>query len=263
MKHMPRRKITVAVTALNAIDSPGPGMAVIRALREARDFETRIIGLSYESLEPGIYMKDMVDKTYQIPYPSAGSDVLLARLKYIHAREKIDVIIPNFDSELLNFIKVSEKLEAIGIHSFLPTAKQLESRDKTSLFHFCQKHTFNTPQDRIVYKASEINKAVDELEHALRLPGWRRERWIRGASRVAQRIAAGSAQYRQDVRPPRDRRQREALIRMLERGAEGSVETAGAPAVRRPNWGRAHGPDRVAALRPLGECARRPVPHRT
>ena len=163
MNNIPRRKITAAVTALNAIDSPGPGMAVIRALREAPEFETRIIGLSYESLEPGIYMKDMVDKTYQIPYPSAGSDVLFARLKHIHSREKIDVIIPNFDSELLNFIKISEKLKALGISSFLPTAKQLESRDKISLYRFCQKHKFNTPKDRIIYKSSEINKAVEEL----------------------------------------------------------------------------------------------------
>jgi carbamoyl-phosphate synthase large subunit len=32
---MNKRKITVAVTALNAIDSPGPGVSVIRGLKEA------------------------------------------------------------------------------------------------------------------------------------------------------------------------------------------------------------------------------------
>ena len=46
--------LTVAVTGLNAIDSPGPGVAVIRALREGFPDRVRIIGLSYETMEPGI-----------------------------------------------------------------------------------------------------------------------------------------------------------------------------------------------------------------
>ncbi len=69
--------LTVAVTGLNAIDSPGPGVAVIRALREGFPDRVRIIGLSYETMEPGIYLHNIVDKTYQIPYPSAGTEALL------------------------------------------------------------------------------------------------------------------------------------------------------------------------------------------
>ena len=78
------KKLTIGVTGLNAIDSPGPGIAVIRGLREATSLDVRIIGLAYESLEPGIYMHDHIDKTYQIPYPSAGTGSLLTRLQYIH-----------------------------------------------------------------------------------------------------------------------------------------------------------------------------------
>ena len=76
------KKLVIGVTALNAIDSPGPGVAVIRAIRECKDFEVRIIGLAYEAMEPGLYMHDLVDKTYQIPYPSGGTEPLLARLEY-------------------------------------------------------------------------------------------------------------------------------------------------------------------------------------
>ncbi len=50
---MTKQKLTIAVTGLNAIDSPGPGVPVSRALKEADSFDARIIGLSYESLEPG------------------------------------------------------------------------------------------------------------------------------------------------------------------------------------------------------------------
>ena len=76
---------TIAVTGLNAVDNPGPGIPVIRGLREAKSFNVRIIGLAYESLEPGIFMHDIVDKTYHIPYPSAGTQFLYERIDYIHS----------------------------------------------------------------------------------------------------------------------------------------------------------------------------------
>ena len=38
--------ITVAVTGLNNIDSPGPGIPVIRALKESERYNVRILGLS-------------------------------------------------------------------------------------------------------------------------------------------------------------------------------------------------------------------------
>ena len=101
------KPLVIAVTGLNAIDSPGPGVAVIRAIRDGLSRPLRIIGLAYENLEPGIYMDDICDKTYQISYPAAGAEVLYNSIKYIHDQEGIDVIIPNFDAELFNFITIS------------------------------------------------------------------------------------------------------------------------------------------------------------
>ena len=129
---------SVAVTGLNAIDSPGPGVAVIRALRDGLP-GVRIIGLSYETLEPGIYLHDVVDKTYQIPYPSAGAEALMGRLRYIHEKENLKVIIPNFDAELYNFIKIGASLRSLGIETFLPTFEQFEARDKINLYKFGEK----------------------------------------------------------------------------------------------------------------------------
>ena len=97
--HQVQPRLTVAVTGLNAADSPGPGVAVIRALRETPDFHLRISRLSYEALEPGIYLRDVVDKTYQLPYPTAGTAALLERLQYIRTQEAVAVLIPNFDAE--------------------------------------------------------------------------------------------------------------------------------------------------------------------
>lgn len=158
-----KKKVVVAVTGLNAIDSPGPGVAVIRGLRECEDYDLRIIGLSYESLEPGIYMEGITDKTYQIPYPSAGIESLLTRLEYINDIEHIDLIIPNFDAELFNFIKLSDKLKQIGIATFLPTLEQLDSRDKLNLYSFCEKHGFLAPADMQLFKVDKMSEAIDKL----------------------------------------------------------------------------------------------------
>jgi len=166
-----KRKIVIAVTGLNAIDSPGPGVSVIRAIRECPDFETRIIGLSYESLEPGLYMHDIVDKSYQIPYPSAGTDTLMGRLMYIHQIEHIDLIIPNFDAELFNFIKLKDKLTEEGIRTFLPEMSQFESRDKIKLYEFGKKHGLMMPEDRIIYQVKELTQAAETLGYPLVVKG--------------------------------------------------------------------------------------------
>ncbi len=168
---MNKIKLNIAVTALNAIDSPGPGVAVIRAIRECEDFDLRIIGLSYEALEPGLYMHDLVDKTYQIPYPSGGTDSLMSRLLYIHEKENLDLIIPNFDAELYNFIRLRDRLANIGIKTFLPDMDQFESRDKMKLFDFGKKNGFMVPEDKIIHEIRELKKIEDELKYPIVVKG--------------------------------------------------------------------------------------------
>ena len=166
-----KKKIVIAVTALNAIDSPGPGVAVIRAIRESKEFEVRIIGLSYEVLEPGLYMHDLVDKTYQIPYPSSGTDALLKRIIHIHNIEHLNLIIPNFDAELFNFIKLRDKLGNLGIRTFLPDLNQLESRDKIKLGQFGKKHGFMVPVDRTISQISDLAEIAGEIGYPMVLKG--------------------------------------------------------------------------------------------
>jgi len=166
-----KRKLCIAVTGLNAIDSPGPGVAVVRSIRACPEFDVRIIGLSYEALEPGIYMHDLIDRTYQIPYPSAGSENLLKRLAQIHETEKMDLVIPNFDAELFSFIKLKNELLQLGIHTFLPEMEQFEARHKTALYKFGKKHHLMVPEDRQIFHVSELGKATDELDFPLVIKG--------------------------------------------------------------------------------------------
>ncbi|MCX6284843.1 MAG: ATP-grasp domain-containing protein [Bacteroidetes bacterium] len=168
---MKKPKLNIGVTGLNAIDSPGPGVSVIRALKEAASFDTRIIGLSYESLEPGIYMHDIVDRTYSIPYPAAGTDTLLERLEYIQEREKLDVIIPNFDAELYPFIKLEHKLKEMGIHMFLPTMHQFEERHKVNLNDFGKKYGISVPKSKVIYDLNMVHSLLSEFSFPMIVKG--------------------------------------------------------------------------------------------
>jgi len=162
----------IAVTGLNAIDSPGPGLAVIRALRDAESFDVRIIGLSYETMEPGIYMHHLVDKTYQIPYPSAGQQALYDRFNYINSVENLDFMFPNFDAELFNFIKIQEKFEAdFGIKMVLPSIDQFEARHKVNLYEYGKNHKIKVPFDKMLFETKEIDSISKKLGFPIVIKG--------------------------------------------------------------------------------------------
>ena len=167
---MTKRKITVAVTGLNNTDNPGPGIPVIRGILDSEFFDARIIGLAYENLEPGIYM-DIVDKVYNVPYPSTGTEQLLARIAYINSIENIDVLIPNFDAELYSFMKSEGKLKEMGIHTFLPTIEQFEERHKSNLPEFGEKYEVDIPKSRAINSISELYTLQPEYQFPFLVKG--------------------------------------------------------------------------------------------
>lgn len=173
-----KKKVTIGVTGLNNIDSPGPGVPVIRGIKDA-DFEARIIGLAYENLEPGIYMKGLVDKTYLLPFPSSGSEPFLERLSYIQENEKIDIIIPNFDSELYLFIKYQDRLLEMGIKTFLPTMQQFEERHKDNLTEFAKKYQITVPESKAILKSNELSNLPKPFSHPY---------WIKGKFYEAYKV---------------------------------------------------------------------------
>lgn len=165
------KPLTIATTGLNAIDSPGPGVAVIRSLKEGFNEPIKIIGLAYENLEPGIYMKNICDVTYQISYPAAGAEVLYQSILNIHQQEQIDIIIPNFDAELQNFIFIANRLKQLGIHTFMPTIEMFNARDKQNLFHFGQTHHLKVPIDFPVYSLETLYQAGEKLGYPMVVKG--------------------------------------------------------------------------------------------
>ena len=167
-----KAKYTIAVTGLNAIDSPGPGLAVIKSLREAKSFDVRIIGLSYENLEPGLYMKQYVNKSYHVPYPTVGIDILFERLAYINEKENIDFLFPNFDAELFNFIKIQDKLKnELGIKMVLPTLEQFEARQKANLYEYGIKHGLKVPGSAMVTSQVQLFEKANTYGYPIVIKG--------------------------------------------------------------------------------------------
>lgn len=168
---MGKQKITLAVTGLNNTDNPGPGVPVIRGAKESEDFDVRVIGLVYENLEPGIYMEGLCDRIFQIPYPSAGSDELIERIEWIHQQEKIDVLIPNFDAELFSFMKNEQRLKESGIHTFLPSLKQFQEREKDKLPEFGKKYGVKVPGSINMGSFSQISEVEDKFDYPVMVKG--------------------------------------------------------------------------------------------
>jgi carbamoyl-phosphate synthase large subunit len=167
-----KKPINVAVSGLNAIDSPGPGVPVIRALKESTYYEPRIIGLSYEALEPGVYMHDIVDVAYKVPLPTEGVQLLYDRLAEIHRHEKIDVIIPNFDAELFGYIKLEEKLrKELGIRLFMPTLDQFEARQKAVLYEYGTEHGVLVPKAELVNTAAQLKELSYDFDFPVVIKG--------------------------------------------------------------------------------------------
>lgn len=169
---MARRDFTIAVTGLNATDNPGPGVSVIRALRDEPAFRGRLVGLAYDTLDPGIYARDIgLWGSFLIPYPSQGSDALLERIRYIHGRITLDVIIPTLDSELPSFIAIEPDLRRMGIRMYLPTREQLDLRSKTRLSELSKATGIDVPEDRVIGSSQELYRIHEDIPYPFMVKG--------------------------------------------------------------------------------------------
>lgn len=178
--------MNIAVTGLNATDNPGPGVPIIRSIRDSEKFEGNIIGLIYDALEPGIYMENIADKKYLIPYPSSGLENYLNRLIYIHEKEKLDIIIPSLDSELYVYIKLRNKLAELGIKIYIPTLEQLNIRSKDKLFDFCQNHSIKVPKNILAMSHKDLYSIPDTLSYPVVIKGIFYEAYISNNFEEAQ-----------------------------------------------------------------------------
>ena len=163
--------LTVAVTGLNATDNPGPGVPVIRAVREGAGPECTVVGLAYDPLDPGNFMPQIADRVFLMPYPSQGADALFERLAYVHQQQPIDVLLPTLDSELSAYIKLLPRLEEMGIKTFLPTEAQLRLRSKAKFDELRTELGINVPRSKAIGESGQLYKLDEEFSFPVMVKG--------------------------------------------------------------------------------------------
>ncbi len=163
--------VTIAVTGLNNTDNPGPGIPVIRGIRDSQKINARIIGLAYENQEPGIYMSELVDKTYMIPYPSVGKELFMERILQINEIENIDLIIPNLDSELFTFMTSEKLLRAHNIQTYVPSVEQFEERTKGNLSDYGKKYGVKVPKAICITSYADVSRISNEFDYPVLVKG--------------------------------------------------------------------------------------------
>ncbi|RKZ84653.1 MAG: carboxylate--amine ligase [Candidatus Parabeggiatoa sp. nov. 1] len=152
----------VGVTGLNASDNPAPGIGVARSLKEDKDLKVKIAGLAYDAMEPGIYMDWFIDKSFLIPYPTAGYE-LMERLLYIKNNFGLDVVVPTLDNELPFFMKYRSELENHGIRTCLPSEEQFRLRSKVRLATIAEQSGLQAPKQAVVSSYNELATAVQDI----------------------------------------------------------------------------------------------------
>jgi carbamoyl-phosphate synthase large subunit len=139
--------IRIAITGLNAKpDNPSSGLAVARCIRDSAEFNGIIIGLGYDVMDSGLYLSEIIDSAYLLPYPSSGDQVLLERLQEIHHKDPFDILIPCLDAELPNFIRIQDHLKQMEVALLLPDGKQLNRRDKNRLPELAKQAGVKSPE---------------------------------------------------------------------------------------------------------------------
>jgi len=161
---------TFAVTGLHAGENPQPGIGVCRSLRRAFP-DCRIVGLVYDLMESGTFANDCADVIFQLPYPSHGSAALRDRMTEILQRESIDLLIPNLDAELLNWLQLRTELELRGVQTMLPTRDALLKSRKSELTKLTAKSETFIPSSRNVVDEAAAIKAAGEIGYPLMVKG--------------------------------------------------------------------------------------------
>lgn len=154
---------TVAITGMNARpDNPGPGLAVARCLRESQYFSGRIVGLSYDALDPGMYLDQYCDAVWMLPFPSSSSSEYLQRLQEIHGQENFHYLIPCLDVELPVIARSRSQLRQWGVNTCVPEPRQLRLRNKDNLAELARLSGLDTPRSELISNADFFQDCEDD-----------------------------------------------------------------------------------------------------
>lgn len=133
-------KLTVLVTGLGSSNA----ISVIKGLRQQDRFKIRIVGIdtNVKNRCAGAFFSDVF---YNVPL--AQDSRYLSEVLDICKKEKIDVIIPIIDEELLPLASNAEKFTRIGVKLMLSSASTIElCANKLKTYNFFKDNAIPTPE---------------------------------------------------------------------------------------------------------------------
>jgi len=101
-----------------------PGLGVAKALSESNKIGN-IYGFAYGPYDTGTSRTDLFNKVFLLKDISSKK-VLLNRITELDKLNKINVFMPNLDSELQSCIEIQDELKKIGIATLLPSLKSFK-----------------------------------------------------------------------------------------------------------------------------------------
>lgn len=143
-------KITVGVTSAGS----APAVAVIKALKQQKELDFKIISFDMDRLSSGFYLGD---KSHLVP--SSQESSFIDSVLRICQKEKISVLIPIIDEELLIFAKNQERFQKNGIKLIVNNKETVElAKDKFSSYKFCLQNDILVPRTALIDEVEKIRR---------------------------------------------------------------------------------------------------------
>jgi carbamoyl-phosphate synthase large subunit len=137
---MAKRSFTLLVTGVGSTT----GLGVIKALREQQEFAVRIVGTDTNP-RAAIAGSSFCDEFFTIP--RCDHDDYVPTIEKICHAEKVELLVPIVDPELLVIARNRERLAAAGTRAIVSDARTIETcNDKFATFEFFRWNDIPTPQ---------------------------------------------------------------------------------------------------------------------
>jgi len=171
---MKNRDISVGVTALKTVESPQPGFAVARSLKDAG---YKVIGIDDTPLTAAIVAPyfDAVYVTKSLRTENFAK--FRNEIKNIKRKEGLDVLIPCYDKDVFFFVKYKRQIEELGIKMLLPKIDTLKLTSKPFLDRL-GKFGILTPRTIIVSEKKDLKSASNKLGFPLVCKGVIKDAYI-------------------------------------------------------------------------------------
>src|SRR5690242_18714418 len=172
--------LRIAVSALRRGENPEPGPAVINSIRR-KYLDAWIVGFSYDALDSGLYVdgRERINRGYLMPHATKGPSALLERIDDIIQDQPLDMIIPNQDVELPNYLDIVGELNDRGIKLGIPSRSAFERRGKENLYKLCKSARIKSPKTILVDSVEAAQDAAAEIGFPVMIKG----RW-KGAAQA-------------------------------------------------------------------------------